>query len=245
MCHPPLEPAARTCVQPTPTSMIVNDATAADVACKPVIRFPTHPFADLRYRTPLTHRPPGCAATATAVYAFALVLLVLAGATMQVLLRGLAILEGKDELNLVQDVVLGLAIFGFALVGVFGFHRSWAPVTARRCFVAGYAVNSRPCSCGSVATAALAPLFAMGYMFAPRRRLLASYALTAFVAGAVLALTLYVPAPWRQIVDCGVALGLSLGTLALGSSRGPRRESSAKMPSGTPRPSPVRPRAAY
>ena len=207
----------------TSASCTPSELHAADTAAsrKPVIGYPSHPFADLKYHTPLMlDRPTGRDATTAALYAFVSILFVLGGAAAGVLQVGLQI--WRMLLSTLEALALVLLLLFFSLVGFFGFHRSWAPVTARRCFLAGHAASARPCSCGAIATVLLAPVFAMGYFFAPRRRLLISYALAACIASLVV-LVEHLPPPWHQLVDCGVALALCLGTAA-------RRKSACPCP---------------
>ena len=61
--------------------------------------------------------------------------------------------------------------------------------------------------------AALAPLVCMGFLDAPRRRLIGAWALTGGIVAVVLVYRL-LPQPWRGILDAGVVLGLVWGTLA-------------------------------
>jgi hypothetical protein len=60
----------------------------------------------------------------------------------------------------------------------------------------------------------LAPIFAMGYFHATKRRLIATWILTSVIVGFVLGLRL-VEQPWRGLVDLGVVVGLGAGILTL------------------------------
>jgi hypothetical protein len=62
--------------------------------------------------------------------------------------------------------------------------------------------------------ALLAPLVAMGLLYATRRRLIASYVLLIMIVAVVVAVRM-LPHPWRGIVDVGVVLGLLGGALSL------------------------------
>lgn len=62
----------------------------------------------------------------------------------------------------------------------------------------------------SVVSTVLAPLFAMGFFNATRRRMLGVYGLTAFVAGAIIVVHA-LPQPWRAVLDIGVVIGLAWG----------------------------------
>ena len=59
-------------------------------------------------------------------------------------------------------------------------------------------------------TAALAPLFVMGYFAAPRRLMIGVYALTAGIAVAIV-IVHSLPQPWRAALDIGVVIGLCWG----------------------------------
>jgi len=61
---------------------------------------------------------------------------------------------------------------------------------------------------------ALAPLFAMGLFHGTRKRLLVSRLVVAGIVVLVLLVRL-MPQPWRGIVDAGVVLGLTWGTVAI------------------------------
>jgi hypothetical protein len=59
-----------------------------------------------------------------------------------------------------------------------------------------------------------APLFCMGYFYGTKKRLITSYAVTAFVALLVLIMKI-MPQPWRGMIDVGVVVGLSWGVIAI------------------------------
>jgi len=61
--------------------------------------------------------------------------------------------------------------------------------------------------------ALLAPLVCMGFIYAPRRRVISAVALT---LGIVIIVLIYrlLPQPWRGILDAGVVLGLAWGMAA-------------------------------
>ena len=60
----------------------------------------------------------------------------------------------------------------------------------------------------------LAPLYAMGFIYASYKRMLISYLILLMVIGFVLIAEM-LPAPWRAIMDAGVVLGLSWGVVAI------------------------------
>jgi hypothetical protein len=59
----------------------------------------------------------------------------------------------------------------------------------------------------------LAPLVCMGFLHAPRRRVISAFALTAGVVAIVLVYRA-LPQPWRGILDAGVVVGLLWGMVA-------------------------------
>jgi hypothetical protein len=186
-----------------------SSATSVQVA---PFEFPKSPFRDLEYCSSRPAAPAaGLLASVIALYAFLVILFILGGAVAGCAAVGLGVREVR--LTTLQLVALGWVLVFFAVVeGYLGFHRSWAPATARRCILAGFAATM-PCSAASVSTALLAPVFAMGFFFASTRRLAVSYLLVTFVIGVVIAVK-QCPEPWHMIIDCGVAVGLGLGTIS-------------------------------
>ena len=191
----------------------VLPTTVADDLLSPTLKFPAHAFHNLVYlRGALpASRPSGAAATGIALYAFVTIAFILFGAVAGVTAVGLRVRE--QSISLLQQLTLVLNLVFFVVVeGYLGFHRSWAPVTARRCFLAGFAAKV-PSSASSTCAALFAPVFAMGFFFASRRRLIISYVLTFFIVGVVMAVK-QSPSPWHEIIDCGVGAGLGAGTLS-------------------------------
>lgn len=87
-----------------------------------------------------------------------------------------------------------------------GFHLQFSPrVVARSLAVAA---DGRPW------LVVLAPLVAMGLLYATRRRLAGAWGLVIGIVGMVVAIRA-LPAPWRAIADAGVVLGLGLGAVSL------------------------------
>lgn len=60
----------------------------------------------------------------------------------------------------------------------------------------------------------VAPLFCVGYIYALRKTKIVTRLLTLFIIIIIISLK-YVPQPWRGIVDIGVVVGLSWGTISL------------------------------
>ncbi len=106
---------------------------------------------------------------------------------------------------------LHYAVFALNLVfmayteGYKGFQNQYSPRFAARVL---YLYRN-----ASWVQALLAPLVAMSFFHATRRRLLTAWILT---AGIVVLVLIYrsLPQPWRGILDAGVVLGLGWGLLA-------------------------------
>lgn len=101
---------------------------------------------------------------------------------------------------------VGWSLFNLYAEGYKGFQKAFVPrAVARAFYVARY---PRPLH------VVLAPLFCMGLFFATRKRLILSWGL---VIGVTTLVTLVrgLAQPWRGIVDAGVVLGLTYGTVAL------------------------------
>ena len=99
-------------------------------------------------------------------------------------------------------VAAGNAVFMVWSEGYRGFQLRFSPRSAAR-------VKWLLHHASGVSTA-LAPLFAMGYFNATRRRMVGVYGLTAFVVGAIIVVHA-LPQPWRAVLDVGVVIGLAWG----------------------------------
>jgi hypothetical protein len=98
----------------------------------------------------------------------------------------------------------------FAYVeGYKGFQLKFAPLVVKRSF--SLVIGSRQ---GSVWNYLVAPLYSMGLVHATRKRLITSWSVTLGVA-AVVALVKRLPGVWRCIMDAGVVVGLTYGTLSI------------------------------
>ncbi len=87
-----------------------------------------------------------------------------------------------------------------------GFHRSFSPRVVARAWALGR--NPLPLR------VALAPLFCMGFFHGTSRRILVSWLLSLFIVVLVLVVRL-LPQPWRGLVDLGVVVGLSWGSVSI------------------------------
>ena len=90
--------------------------------------------------------------------------------------------------------------------GYKGFQLAFAPRVAAR--LHWLVINPKPW------LVILAPLYAMGFIYASYKRMLISHMILVMVMVFVL-LAEVLPAPWRAIVDAGVVLGLSWGIVAI------------------------------
>lgn len=103
--------------------------------------------------------------------------------------------------------------------------RHWAVAAANAAFMAwsegyrGFQLKFSPRSAARVKwlvhnasglSTLLAPVFAMGYFNATRRRMVGVYGLTVFVVGAIVVVHA-LPQPWRAALDIGVVIGLAWG----------------------------------
>ena len=61
----------------------------------------------------------------------------------------------------------------------------------------------------------VAPLFAMGFVYASTKRTLVSFTILIMVAAFII-IALNLPQPWRPILDAGVVIGLLWGAVATG-----------------------------
>lgn len=97
-------------------------------------------------------------------------------------------------------------------------------------------------------TLPLAPVVCMGWIFASKRRLIGSWAVTLGVVGLVM-LVRQLSQPWRGIVDGGVVVGLTWGMIsvvvfAIKALNGNPPDKDPQMPKGAPgQPEPAEPAA--
>lgn len=89
--------------------------------------------------------------------------------------------------------------------GYRGFQQNYAPRFAARCEYLYHRATA--------VQVLIAPLVCMGFVNAPKRRMITAWALT---GGIVVIVLLYrqLPQPWRGILDAGVVLGLAWGMAA-------------------------------
>ena len=90
--------------------------------------------------------------------------------------------------------------------GYRGFQKRFAPMVGARLLV----IRDRPTLLRTV----LAPMFCMGLIDATRRRLLVSWGVLVGVVLLIIAVR-FAPQPWRGIIDLGVLVGLTWGSLAV------------------------------
>lgn len=96
----------------------------------------------------------------------------------------------------------------FAYVeGYKGFQMKFSPLVVSRSF------TLQP-STSPLHHILFAPLYSMGLFHATKKRLIVSWCVSIGVTGIVAAVK-RLPYPWRNIVDAGVAVGLSWGTISI------------------------------
>ena len=109
-------------------------------------------------------------------------------------------------LNWVHWVVfVGWGIFMMHGEGYKGFQKKFSPRFAARC---KYLLHHT-----TLLQMFLAPIFCMAYFHAPKKRVVATYALTIMIVLFILAFR-YIPQPWKGLLDFGVVAGLIWGTIS-------------------------------
>lgn len=89
--------------------------------------------------------------------------------------------------------------------GYKGFQRTFSPRVAARLLW----LKNNP----KIWLVVFAPLFAMGFIYASKKRAIISYTILVMVLIFV-AIAINLPQPWRPLVDAGVVVGLLWGTTA-------------------------------
>ena len=102
-------------------------------------------------------------------------------------------------------VFIGFALFMAHGEGYKGFQKKFSPRFAARC---KYLLHNT-----TVLQLVLAPLFCMAYFHAPKKRVIATFALTAMIIVFIFSFRL-IPQPWKGLLDFGVVLGLFWGMLS-------------------------------
>ena len=102
-------------------------------------------------------------------------------------------------------VFVGWAIFMAHEEGYKGFQLKFSPRFAARC---KYLLTN-----ATWLQTLLAPLFCMAYFHAPKKRVLATWALSLMIIGFILAFR-YMPQPWKGLLDFGVVFGLLWGIVS-------------------------------
>lgn len=111
------------------------------------------------------------------------------------------------ELGIVHYTVLAVwTVFMVITEGYHGFYRRFAPRVVTRALLLRDERNPL--------FVVLAPLVAVGYLKATRRRMIASWMLILGISGLVV-LVRMLPQPWRGLIDVGVVLGLAFGVLSV------------------------------
>ncbi|KAI2507695.1 hypothetical protein MHU86_6694 [Fragilaria crotonensis] len=96
----------------------------------------------------------------------------------------------------------------FAYVeGYKGFQTKFAPLVVSRSFTMDYGSSK-------IHHFLLAPFYSMGLFHATKKRMIVSWSVSLGVAGIVYAVK-KLPYPWRNIVDAGVVVGLTWGSVSI------------------------------
>ena len=106
-------------------------------------------------------------------------------------------------------IAAALTVFMAYTEGYRGFQLKFSPRTAARILY----IRDRPDGLRTL----LAPLVAMGFLHATRRRIIATYALTLGIV-ALVVLVRQADQPWRGIINVGVVVGLAWGVISLAVS---------------------------
>lgn len=110
--------------------------------------------------------------------------------------------------QLIQYSAYILTCVWFAYVeGYKGFQRKFSPLVVSRSF------TIQP-SLSTIHHVILAPFYSMGLFHATRKRMIVSWSVSIGVAAIVAAVKRF-PYPWRNIVDAGVVVGLTWGTVSI------------------------------
>ena len=105
--------------------------------------------------------------------------------------------------------VAAVTVFMAYTEGYRAFQLKFSPRTAARILY----IRDRPDGLRTL----LAPLVAMGFIHATRKRMITIYALTLGIV-ALVTLVRQVDQPWRGIIDAGVVVGLAWGVISLAVS---------------------------
>ena len=102
-------------------------------------------------------------------------------------------------------VLIGFTIFMAHGEGYKGFQKKFSPRFAARCKYLSHSATWLQLL--------LAPLFCMAYFHAPKKRVIATYALTLMIIVFIFSFRL-IPQPWKGLLDFGVVLGLAWGIIS-------------------------------
>lgn len=115
---------------------------------------------------------------------------------------------GVSPLTSVQLAIYVATCAWFAYVeGYKGFQTKFSPLVVSR-------ARTLTVGTSSFVHILLAPLYSMGLFHATKKRMIVSWGVTLGVAGIVAAVK-KLPYPWRNIVDAGVVVGLTWGTISI------------------------------
>ena len=102
-------------------------------------------------------------------------------------------------------VFIGFTIFMAHGEGYKGFQKKFSPRFAARCKYLSHSA--------SLLQTVFAPLFCMAYFHAPKKRIIATTALTMMIVVFIFSFRM-IPQPWKGLLDFGVVLGLAWGIVS-------------------------------
>lgn len=147
-----------------------------------------------------------CIRNALGIWGVANVLAVLANAIKRLYPVAIQPLVNKDMLGYHWGFYIAWSLYMAYVEGYKAFHLKFSPMVVQRAF-------SLPENL-SIINVLLAGPYSMGLFGASRKRMIVSWSITVGVF-ALINIVKQLPYPYRSIVDAGVVVGLSLGSLSI------------------------------
>lgn len=108
-----------------------------------------------------------------------------------------------------SSIYIGTCAWFAYVEGYKGFQKKFSPLVVKRSFTLIPGKNQTKWY-----HFLLAPFYSMGLMHATKKRCIVSWSVSLGIAGIVAAVK-RLPYPWRNIVDAGVVVGLTWGSLSI------------------------------
>ena len=115
------------------------------------------------------------------------------------------IINTWSELN---SSYIGMCLWFAYVEGYKGFQLKFSPLVVKR------SQTLQPFSGSNILHTLFGPFYAMGLFHATKKRKIVSWSVTIGVA-VIVAAVKRLPYPWRNIIDAGVIVGLSWGSLSI------------------------------